>query len=356
MTEETSNSNMKTPALVLMMAAPLCVACSDSSVDWNSIAALEGATGAEAALEWRNGLDIKAELQYPITIHWDIDVQLKDVPQPLGPAKDGFILASIDSTLFGGNKFRTRCSIEMAAWGRDEFITLHIDSDDQQVRLSHHGIDSLGPFEVPAGMSLSADRLALVTGMIQRLMSNAPGFGAEDLEFVGEFAGVSDLFHPDNIARLLGPSALQQGCTWRASEGRTQLSFAPLKALASSDVISQMSEGIVIPGLEQLAEMEITAVFDRSSGAFHSLDSSFAYSFDDLPVDTKKQPSMMVTLHGEIRDSEVAPVQFRERDEILNFNEDFDQSWPMIAVMEPAILEAYRKVAEDFEESGDFSF
>jgi hypothetical protein len=347
---------MKKTALVLMAAAPLWAACSDSEVDWGSITALEGATGAEAAVEWRNALDLNRELQYPISIHWDIDVQMKDVPQPLGPAKDGFILASIDSTLFGGNQFRTRCSIEMAAWGRDEFITIHIDSDDKEVRLSHRGIDALGPFEIPAGMSLSADRLLLVTELIQRLVSNAPGFSADDLEFVGQYEGISDVFHPDNIARLLGPAALQQGCTWRESQSRTQVSFAPLMALANSEVISNLTEGVALPGFEQLSEMEVTVEFDRSSGAFHSLDSSFAYSFDELPLETKKQPSMMVTMHCETRDSEVSPVQFRERDTIISFNEDFDQGWPMIAAMEPAILEAYRKVADDFAESGDFSF
>mgnify|MGYP006935312510 CR=1 FL=1 len=347
---------MKKSALALIAAAPLWAACSDSNVDWNSIAPLEGAVGAEAILEWRNGLDLKAEPKYPITVHWDIDVQLKDVPQPLGAAKDGFILASIDSTMYGGNKFRTRCTVEMAAWGRDEYITLHLDSDDDGIRLSHRGIDSLGPIEIPTGISLSADRFLLITQMLQRLISQAPGFSEEDLEFVAQFDGVGGVFHPDNLARLLGPGVFQQGGTWRESDSRTQVRFAPLKVLANSEAMSHLPTEIDIPGFEQLSEIEFVAEFDRESGAFHSLDSTFSYLFDGLPLSTKKQPSMTVTLHGEIRDSEVSQLEFRERDEILDLNDDFDEAQPILAGIELRILTAYRKMAEDFEGADDFSF
>lgn len=347
---------MKKSALVLMAVAPLWAACSDSDVDWNSVAALEGATGAEAALEWRNGLDLDRELQYPITLHWDIDIQLKDVPQPLGPAKDGFMLASLDTTLFGGNEFRTRCSIEMAAWGRDEFITVHLDSSDQELRLSHRGIDAIGTIEAPAGMRLSADRLLLVTELLQRLVSHAPGFLPENLEIFARFDGLSDLFHPDNVARLLGPGVLQQGCTWRESGERMQLTFAPLMALANSEAMAAMPNDFTVPGFEQLSGIEVTVEFDRASGAFRSSDSNFRYIFENLPVKTKKQPSMEVTLHCELRSSEVPQLQFREHDVVLDLNEDFDEYWPMIAASEPMILEAFKKVSDEFPESGDFSF
>ncbi|MDP7061617.1 MAG: hypothetical protein QF489_01620 [Planctomycetota bacterium] len=276
---------MKRIGVALMAAAPLWAACSDSEVDWDSITALEGANGAQAALEWRNGLDFTSELQYPITVHWDIDIQLKDIPQPLGPAKDGFIVASLDTTLFGKNEFRTRCSIEMAAWGRDEFIIVHLDSNHEELRISHRGIDSIGPIEVPTGMVISADRLQLATDFLLRLVSNAPGFLAEELKVVSDFDGISDIFHPDNIARLLGPTTLQQGCTWRQSDERTQVTFAPLMALASSEATEVMPSDFSLSGFDQLFDLEITMEFDRVSGAFMAwILPSITFSMTCLPT------------------------------------------------------------------------
>ncbi|MDP7061618.1 MAG: hypothetical protein QF489_01625 [Planctomycetota bacterium] len=75
-----------------------------------------------------------------------------------------------------------------------------------------------------------------------------------------------------------------------------------------------------------------------------------------MSANTKEQPSMMVTLHCEPRGTEVRALKFRENEEVLDLNEDFDEMWPLIVAMEPAILEAYRKVADDAAQSEDFSF
>ncbi len=78
--------------------------------------------------------------------------------------------------------------------------------------------------------------------------------------------------------------------------------------------------------------------------------------FEDLPTRGSVQPSALVTLHMELRQTEVGAVVFKERDEIFDLDDDFDSYWPTMAAFEPIIVQALQQVEEGIESGEDISF
>jgi len=351
---------MKKHFLIMMVGAPLWMACGKAEVEWSNIPLLSGEAANAAIATWKSDLDFSKELEFPITLHWQMNFTLKDMPQLIGRPVDGFASIVVDSTLLGGNNYRSRVVIEIVAPGFDNYITVWLESDAEELRVHHRGLDSILPMglpiDIPAGLRLSADRQVLAFDFLRRVGSHIPGLSEFDSTATLAMQGMCELYHPNNIARFLGANALQANNGWRESGEVVQVTVAPLMAFVDSQAFEELKSSGTFAFLEQLADMEVVAEFDRNSGAFRNLDSSFHYAFENLPTRGSVQPSMLVTLHMELRHTEVGTVVLNSRNGVLDLDENFDRYWPTMAAFEPIIVQALQQVAEGVESSDDISF
>jgi hypothetical protein len=351
---------MKKYLLIWIVGAPLWVACGKTEVEWSNIPMVSGDQAESAIATWKSSLDFSKDLEFPITLHWQMNFTLKDMPQLLGGPVDGFASIVMDSTLLGGNRYRTRAVIEIVVPSFDNYITVWLESDAQELRMQQRGLDSIVPaglpLEIPAGLRLSADRQVLAFDFLRRIGSHIPGLSESDAKATLALPGACALFHPSNIVRFLGANVMQANNGWRASGESVQITYAPLKAFVTSPAFEGLKSSGTFAFLEKLADMEVVAEFERSSGALRSLDSSFHYAFEDLPTRGSVQPSALVTLHMELRQTEVGAVVFKERDEIFDLDDDFDSYWPTMAAFEPIIVQALQQVEEGIESGEDISF
>jgi hypothetical protein len=343
-------------AFLLLAAAPSWASCGDAEVDWDAVPALEDAAAQAALAGWKQGLAAPARLDFPTTTHWKIDVLLKDFPRPLGKAADATASIMLDTTLLGGNRYRSRITLEIISPDFDEYINIWLDSDGEELRIKQRGLDGLGPFRLPTGLRLSADRQGRLVGMLQRLASSVPGMEPGESAAIVAMDGICEFFHPDNAARFLG-TVLQQGLTrWRQADGQVQATFVPLAPLVGAAIGDGVRDDSLLVALEELAKMEAVLEFDRDSGALLRITSGFAVDLPDLPTSRGGRGSMEVQLTMERRSSEVAGVSFTDRDDVLDLDDAFDEYWPAIAALEPAILTAYADFLAGIEAGGDISF
>jgi hypothetical protein len=318
---------------------------------------MRGEQAAEALEIWKSSLAKGVETEYPVTVHWELDCTIKNLPQSLGKPIDGLATLVVDSTLLGGNDYRTRFVLEIVAPGFDTFITVWLESDNQELRLRHRGLDSIGtfglPFAVPSGVRLSADRQTAAVDFLKRI--------GEQLAFVDRstmesMTGVSELLYPNNMLRFFSNSVFQQLTGWREAEGAVQIRVVPFKPLLESPALAELRTNVLFASVEQLKDVEVVVEFDRASGAFRSIDSSFQFDFDGLPTRGEVQPSLSVALHMELRNTQVGPVTFKARDEIFDLDEGFDNFWPSVIGIEPLLLQSIRQIQEDAAAEEDFSF
>jgi hypothetical protein len=346
--------------ITMVAAAPLWASCQKAEIDWTTIPIVRGEQATLAFSDWKSSLDSKIEIDFPVTVHWEMDFTAKEVPQPLGEPTNGLATLVVDSTLLGGNNYRSRIVMEIVAPGFDTFITVWLESDSKELRLRHRGLDSIGtmglPFSLPAGLRLSADRQTSMVDFLKRVGGQMAGMADLDIGALESAQGFSEIFHPNNMLHFLGPGTLQQQTGWCETASAVQVTVVPLKAMVESPVFEEIRSNEMFASLEQLKDVESVVEFDRESGAFRSLDSSFNYNFQGIPTRGETQPSMLVELHMELRNTQVGALSFKSRDEILDLDESFDSYWPTLTAMEPLLLQSFKKAKEDLDSGEDFSF
>lgn len=351
---------MKFFFITMVAVAPLWASCQKAEIDWNIIPIVRGEQAADALENWKASLDTEVELDFPVTVHWEMDFTVKDVPQLLGEPTDGFATLVVDSTLLGGNNYRSRIVAEIVAPGFDTFITIWLESDSNELRVRHRGLDSIGAmgfsFTLPAGLRLSADRQITVVDFLKSVGSQLAGMADLDGNALPSMQGLCEIFHPTNMLHFLGPGTLQLQTGWRETADVVQLTVLPLKALVDSPAFEELRKNEMFAVVEQLEDVESALEFDRATGAFLSLDSSFNFHLDGLPTRGETQPSMLVDLHMELRNTPVGAMSFKSRDGILDLDEGFDDYWPTLAAMEPLLMQSLRDAKDEMESEEDFSF
>lgn len=346
--------------ITMIAAAPLWGGCQKAEIDWATIPIVRGEQATTALTNWKSSLDSETEIEYPVTVHWELDCTVKNMPQLLGSPTDGLATIVMDSTLLGGNHYRSRFVIEIVAPGFDTFLTVWLESDANELRVRHRGLDSIGtfglPFDLPSGVRLSADRQIAMVDFLKRIGGQMAGMAGMDIEALQSMQGFSELFHPNNMLHFLGPGTLQEQTGWRETADAVQITVVPLKALVESPAFEEMREHEAFASLEQFKDVESVVEFDRASGAFRSLHSTFNYHFQGMPAREGAQPSLLVEMRMELRNTPVGGLTFKDRDEVLDLDESFDSYWSTLAEMEPLILQAIRKAKDDSEAEEDFSF
>ncbi len=346
--------------ITIAAAAPLIGGCSKAEVDWSQVPVLEGAQAALAIDEWRSGLDSSRELEFPVTVHWEMKFNVKDMPQLLGKPADAFATLVVDSTLLGGNQYRSSLKLEIIAPSFDNYITLWMESDGEELRLHHRGLDSIDtislPFELPAGLRLSAARQDMVVDFLKRIGSQLPGLSDDESRLLMAMNGLSELYHPDNMLHFLGSDLLQQNSRWQDSGDVALITVALMEAMEDAPNLDELRESGSLDFLSQLSDLELAVEFDRHSGAFKQMRSSFDYDFQGFPTRGETQPSMNVELHLELRNTEVGGLIFKERDKVLDLDDEFDSYWPTVVAAEPLMIQALHSFEDKLESEGDFSF
>ena len=334
--------------------------CSEPETDWARIPVIEGQQAVDKITAWAENTDFAGQVAFPTTVQWRADIHVKDMPRPLGAPADASATIIMDSTLLGGNRYRSRIVIEIVAADFDNYISIWIESDGEELRLRTRGLDSIGsirlPFALPDGLRLSADRQDQAVAFVQSLCGSIPGFSQKDSQALLAMSGIGELFHPNNLVRFLGGLASQRSSRWQATSEVVRITFFPLQAASGSSLLNTLEESGLGSSLQQLADLEMTLEFERGSGAFRSLVSSLSYAFEDLPTRGPIQPSLEVSVHMEMRNTQVGAVSFKERDTILDLDNSFDEFWPSVLAAEPLLLQALRDIGNSAAAEDDFSF
>lgn len=209
-------------------------------------------------------------------------------------------------------------------------------------------------FPVPAGFTLSADRIGKVSDLYMGLFdSMSPLYGEEMMKVFRSIQGPGELMHPALWTRYMTYTEGWSVIGWGEKDG---------KAIVEMDVdielLKKAMQGEQAPfDWKVFEEMEYRMVVETSSGAI--LDWSFEM---DLPVNLDpNQPEMegQMIFKMEMKRvpiSEAAPTMELPAEGVMNLDSHFDNYYPMMEMIMEMAAEQAKQAQGEKESADDFEF
>jgi len=207
---------------------------------------------------------------------------------------------------------------------------------------------------IPAGFTLSADRIGKISDLYLGVFESMPSiYGEEIMELFRSLAGPGELMHPSLWSRYMTHTEGWSVVGWGEKDGR-----AAIELDFDIEVLKSAMQGAPAPfDWTVFEDLKYHMIVEKSSGAI------LEWKFDmDLPVNLDpNQPELsgQMTVKMEMRTvpvSESAPTIDLPTEGVMNLDPHFDNYYPMMEVIMGMAVEQAKQAQGEQESEDDFEF